>query len=125
MPDVRRASDDHRLHRLRGLLRLARRVARAARTRKGNDTSRLIGPRILKAMRRAILGLLAAAVVVAACSGGTATGSPSPTRTPDIRRTKLDIAYSAFVSQDVHRATSKKALEAALAAVKQEIVTGG
>ena len=76
-------------------------------------------------MRRTILGLLAAAFFVASCAGGTATGSPSPTRTPDIRRAKLDIAYTAFVSQDVHHATSKKALEAALEAVKQEIVAAG
>ncbi|MGH2472139.1 MAG: S41 family peptidase [Candidatus Limnocylindria bacterium] len=75
-------------------------------------------------MRRMILGLAAAAFLVAACTGGTAA-SPSPTRTPDIRRAKLDIAYTAFVTQDVHHATSKKALEAALEAVKQEIVTAG
>jgi C-terminal processing protease CtpA/Prc len=74
-------------------------------------------------MRRSVIGLIAAVFVVAACAADTA--SPSPTRTPDIRRTKLDIAYTAFVSQDVHHATSKKALEAALEAVKQEIVAAG
>lgn len=76
-------------------------------------------------MRRVIFGLVAAAFLAAACAGGTATSSPSPTRTPDIRRAKLDIAYTAFVGQDVHHATSKKALEAALEAVKQEIVAAG
>lgn len=76
-------------------------------------------------MRRVVLGLIAAAFLVSACAGGTATGSPSPTRTPDIRRAKLDIAYTAFVAQDVHQATSKKALEAALEAVKQEIAAAG
>jgi C-terminal processing protease CtpA/Prc len=74
-------------------------------------------------MRRSVIGLIAAVFVVAACAADTA--SPSPTRTPDIRRTKLDIAYTAFVDQDVHHATSKKALEAALEAVKQEIVAAG
>jgi hypothetical protein len=76
-------------------------------------------------MRRVIFGLIAAAFLVSACAGGTATSSSSPTRTPDIRRAKIDIAYTAFVGQDVHQATSKKALEAALEAVKREIVEAG
>jgi C-terminal processing protease CtpA/Prc len=69
----------------------------------------------------AICGLLAAA-----CSGdSTASSSPTPTATIDIKRSKLDIAYSGFVDQDVHHVTSKKALEAALNAVKAEVRAAG
>src|ERR671930_158229 len=75
-------------------------------------------------MRRAIVLLLACASIVAACRVDSSSSS-SPTRTADIKRAKLDIAYSAFVDQDVHHVTSKKALEAALAAVKDEIPAGG
>jgi C-terminal processing protease CtpA/Prc len=73
-------------------------------------------------MRRTILGLLACAAIAAACQIDGAGGSPAPTRTPDIKRAKLDIAYTAFVDLDVHHVTSKKALEAALEAVKAEII---
>ena len=75
-------------------------------------------------MRRAIVLLLACASIVAACQVDSGSSS-SPTRTADIKRAKLDIAYSAFVDQDVHHVTSKKALEAALAAVKAEIAAAG
>jgi C-terminal processing protease CtpA/Prc len=76
-------------------------------------------------MRRAVLGLLACVTIVAACQVDSSGGSPAPTRTPDIKRAKLDIAYSAFVDQDVHHVTSKKALEGALEAVKAEISAAG
>src|SRR3989442_12133962 len=72
-------------------------------------------------MRRALLILAVCGLLAASCSGGTpASSSPSPAATADIKRSKLDIAYSAFVDQDVHHVTSKKALEAALNAVKAE-----
>jgi len=48
------------------------------------------------------------------------TATPSPARTPDIQRTKLDIVYSAFVDTDVHKVSSKTALEAGLEAVRAE-----
>lgn len=71
-------------------------------------------------MRRALL-LLVTAIVVAACSGGpSSSATQTPTRTVDIKRSTLDIAYTAFVDQDVHRVTSKKALEAALEAARVE-----
>jgi C-terminal processing protease CtpA/Prc len=73
-------------------------------------------------MRRAIFGLLACVTIVAACQVG---GSPTPARTADIKRAKLDVAYSAFVDMDVHHVTSKKALEAALQAVREEIKAAG
>jgi C-terminal processing protease CtpA/Prc len=76
-------------------------------------------------MRRALLGLLAFAFIAAACNPGTSTVSPTPTKTADIKRSKLDIAYSAFVDQDVHHVSSKKALEAAFEAVKAEITAAG
>ena len=56
-----------------------------------------------------------------ACSGDTTASSPTPVATADIKRSKLDISYSGFVDQDVHHVTSKKALEAALEAVKAEV----
>jgi C-terminal processing protease CtpA/Prc len=76
-------------------------------------------------MRRALVGLLACAVIAVACSGGTTSTSPGPTKTPNINRSKLDIAYSAFVDQDVHHVASKKALESALQAVRGVIQAAG
>lgn len=66
------------------------------------------------------------ALLVVSCTstpGGTAANSPS--RTIDIKRTRLDIVYSAFVDEDVHHVTSKKALEAALEAVKAAVRAAG
>jgi len=60
-----------------------------------------------------------------ACSGDTTASSPTPVATADIKRSKLDISYSGFVDQDVHHVTSKKALEAALEAVKAEVRAAG
>jgi C-terminal processing protease CtpA/Prc len=76
-------------------------------------------------MRRGLVALLACAVIAAACSGGPNATSPSPARTANINRSKLDIAYSAFVDQDVHHVTSKKALESALQAVRAVIKDAG
>lgn len=72
-----------------------------------------------------LLALLA--VFVVACTGTPpATTSPTPTASVDIRRTKLDIAYSSMAQTDVHRASSKKILEAAIAGINAEIKkTGG
>src|SRR3989442_10105205 len=73
-------------------------------------------------MRRALLIVAVCGLLAASCSGGTpASSSPTPAATADIKRSKLDIAYSAFVDQDVHHVTSKKALESALDAVKSEV----
>ena len=77
-------------------------------------------------MRRALLLLITAAFVAAACNVGTPAASPTPTKTADIKRGKLDIAYSAFVDQDVHKVTSRRALQAAIDALKAEAKrTGG
>ena len=77
-------------------------------------------------MRRAVLMVVVAGLVAAACTTGNgAVASPTPAKTADIKRAKLDIAYSAFVDQDVHHVTSKKALEAALDAVQAEITSAG
>jgi C-terminal processing protease CtpA/Prc len=51
----------------------------------------------------------------------TSTVTPAPTRTPDIQRSKLDIVYSAFVDNDVHGVSSKKALEGGLEAVRAQV----
>ncbi len=67
---------------------------------------------------------LVATLLLTLAGGCTAPGSaatPAPTRTPDIQRTKLDIVYSAFVDMDVHKVSSKKALEGALEAVRAEV----
>jgi C-terminal processing protease CtpA/Prc len=76
------------------------------------------------------LGLLAGLTfLIAACSGTpTATTAPSPTPTAsvDIKRAKLDITYSHLSANDVHKVSSKKVLEGAVAALNAEInKTGG
>lgn len=73
---------------------------------------------------------LALAVVVAftSCTGGVPQigATPRPTNTPDIQRAKLDLIYSALTDQDLHKVTSKKALEMALDFVREEVKrTGG
>jgi C-terminal processing protease CtpA/Prc len=77
-------------------------------------------------MRRALLLVVIATLVVAACSpNGPSNATQTPSKTADIKRATLDIAYSAFVDQDVHHVTSKKALEAALDAVRAEAKAQG
>src|SRR6267143_7044311 len=76
-------------------------------------------------MRRALLLMAISGVLAVACSGPTTASSPTPAATTDIKRSKLDIAYSGFVDQDVHHVTSKKALEAALEAVRAEAKAQG
>jgi C-terminal processing protease CtpA/Prc len=76
-------------------------------------------------MRRAFFLFVMATFVVAACSTGPSSATQSPSKTADIRRSTLDIAYSAFVDQDVHHVTSKKALEAALEAARAEAKAQG
>lgn len=76
-------------------------------------------------MRRAFLLMAICGLFAVACSGDTTASSPTPVATADIKRSKLDISYSGFVDQDVHHVTSKKALEAALEAVKAEVRAAG
>ncbi len=69
-------------------------------------------------------------LLIGACTTATetpsASASPSPQRTADIRRTKLDITYSALTEGDVHKVSSKKVLEGAIAALVAESKrTGG
>src|SRR5207249_1661336 len=82
-------------------------------------------PYPLKAMRRAFLLMTICGLFAVACFGDTTASSPTPVATADIKRSKLDISYSGFVDQDVHHVTSKKALEAALEAVKAEVRAAG
>lgn len=58
----------------------------------------------------------------AACTVGT-SGSPSPSAaaSADIKRAKLDIAYSALLSADVHKVSSRTALTAGLDAIRAEV----
>jgi C-terminal processing protease CtpA/Prc len=77
---------------------------------------------------RALRLLAALALFVAACSSAApATNtSPTPTASVDIKRTKLDISYASLSDQDVHKVSSKKILEGAVAAINAEIKkTGG
>src|SRR5437762_10316379 len=77
-------------------------------------------------MRRAVLMVVVAGLVAAACTTGNgAVASPTPARTANINRSRLDIAYSAFVDQDVHHVTSKKALESALQAARKVVNDAG
>src|SRR5438034_11587001 len=77
-------------------------------------------------MRRAVLLFIMATLVVAACStNGPTSATQPPTKTADIKRSTLDIAYTAFVDQDVHHVTSKKALEAARDAARVEAKAQG
>src|SRR5207249_11307753 len=76
-------------------------------------------------MRRALAALLACTTIAVACSGGPSSTSSGPTRTANINRSRLDIAYSAFVDQDVHHVTSKKALESALQAARKVVNDAG
>jgi C-terminal processing protease CtpA/Prc len=72
-------------------------------------------------MRRALMLLATATLIASACSSGpSSSATQTPARTVDIKRSTLDIAYTAFVDQDVHNVTSKKALEAALEAARVE-----
>jgi C-terminal processing protease CtpA/Prc len=73
-------------------------------------------------MRPAASFALLLVLLGAACSGGTsASASPSAAATADIKRAKLDIAYSALIDADVHKVSSRTALTAALDAIRAEV----
>jgi hypothetical protein len=73
---------------------------------------------------RVPLAALVAVVFVSSCA--TAQVAPTSQPTPNINRSRLDIAYSAIASLDLHKASSRTLLMAALAAVRlQATLTGG
>jgi Peptidase family S41 len=76
---------------------------------------------------RSLRLLAVVALLVVACNGvAPVTSSPTPTASVDIRRTKLDIAYSSMAQTDVHKSSSKSILSGAIAAINAEIKkTGG
>src|SRR2546430_11975953 len=76
---------------------------------------------------RALRFLAVLALLAAACNApAPAATSPTPTASVDIKRTKLDISYASLSDQDVHKVSSKKILEGAVAAINAEInKTGG
>ena len=81
---------------------------------------------ILRVSSAAILRAFAILLVLASCiPSPDTTASPSAARTADIRRTRLDIAYSAFVDLDVHRPSSRDALQAMVDAIKREAKASG
>lgn len=70
-------------------------------------------------MRRSLA--LALSLAFAACVPQiSAPATTAPGKTPDIQRAKLDIVYSALTDMDIHKVSSKKALEGALDAVRAE-----
>jgi peptidase S41-like protein len=76
---------------------------------------------ILRVIPAVLLRSIWVLLLLVSCSATSdLSASPSPTRTPDIRRTRLDIAYSAFVDLDVHKPTSRQALQAAIDALRRE-----
>lgn len=76
---------------------------------------------------RSLRLLAVLALLAVACNGAApVTTSPTPTASVDIKRTKLDISYASLSDQDVHKVSSKKILEGAIAAINAEIKkTGG
>jgi hypothetical protein len=66
------------------------------------------------------------AFVLVACNSGTTSPSATPAATADIKRGRIDVVYSKLLDEDVHLVSNKKALEAAVAALKAEARrTGG
>jgi len=79
---------------------------------------------ILRVRSRVFLPALL--LVLASCiPSPDSTASPSAASTADIRRTRLDIAYSAFVDLDVHKPSSRAALQAMVDAIKREAKASG
>ena len=77
-------------------------------------------------MRSLRLLAVVALLAVACTAPAPTTSSPTPTASVDIKRTKLDISYASLSDQDVHKVSSKKILEGAIAAINAEInKTGG
>jgi C-terminal processing protease CtpA/Prc len=77
-------------------------------------------------MRSLPLLAVVALLAVACDAPAPTTSSPTPTASVDIKRTKLDISYASLSDQDVHKVSSKKILEGAVAAINAEInKTGG
>src|SRR2546428_490140 len=74
-------------------------------------------------MGRFIALALAAVFVATACNAVAPWASP--TKTPDIKRSKLDAAYSGLTDDDVFAPTSKEVLTAALQAMKDEVQKAG
>src|SRR2546428_8434622 len=74
-------------------------------------------------MGRFIALALAAVFVATACNAVAPWASP--TKTPDIKRSKLDAVYSGLTDDDVFSPTSKEILTAALQAMKDEVQRSG
>ena len=69
---------------------------------------------------RALRLLAVLALLAVACNAPAPTAtSPTPTASVDIKRTKLDISYASLSDQDVHKVSSKKILDGAIAAMQQ------
>jgi len=82
---------------------------------------------ILRVRASALVRIGASLLFLTSCvTSPDAVASPTAARTADIRRSRLDIAYSAFVDLDVHKPSSRAALQAMIDALKREAkATGG
>ncbi|CAN5117592.1 hypothetical protein BH18CHL2_BH18CHL2_08170 [soil metagenome] len=78
-------------------------------------------------MRRPLILLFAAILVAVACASGPPgeVGAGSPTPSADIKRSKLDIAYSALAEEHYAKPSSKELLTAALEAFRAEARSSG
>ena len=79
-------------------------------------------------MRRPIVFLALLAVLLLACTPAgaePASGTPAAQATADIKKSKLDIAYSFIADSDVHKTSSKKILTAGLEAIRAEVRSSG
>src|SRR5207245_870694 len=124
LPGVRRPPDDHRVHRLRGLLRVTGRVAGRARASR-RRTGAALG-RYPQRMRRCLALIAALAIALVACTPAATTGgTPSPAKTGDFKQAKLDIAYSFMSDASVHKPTAKQLLTGALNGMKKEAKSSG
>ncbi len=68
---------------------------------------------------------LLAAIVVLAVACAPQPAADAPARAPDIKRAKIDIAYSAIVSASYAKPTSRELLAAALDAIRAEVRRSG
>lgn len=84
------------------------------------------GARRIGSSRRTLPRVAALVVILAACAAPPAVSTPAPTRGPDIKRAKIDIAYTALVTASYAKPTSRELLAAALEAIRAEARgTGG
>src|SRR5690348_15456490 len=107
--------------RVQGRCATQRRLPRGARDHARGVLRRLEDGREEEVLlSRCVQAVVLASLLLACVPQVGSTTTPGPTATVDIKRSKIDIAYSAFVDLDVHHATSKSALLAMTKALNDE-----